>query len=45
MNANWSETEYDQPCLNGYLYKKDTSLKRTPRFGPCLSLLSLFDSL
>ena len=31
--------------LNGHLYKTDTSLKRTPRVGPCLSLLLLFDSL
>ena len=28
--------------LNGHLYKTDTSLKRTPRVGPCLSLLPLF---
>ena len=31
--------------LNGHLYKRDTSVKRTPRVGPCLSLLLLFDSL
>ena len=33
-----------QLSLNGHLYKKDTSLKRTPRFGPCISLLCLVDS-
>ena len=27
------------------LYKTDTSVKWTPRVGPCLSLLPLFDSL
>ena len=26
------------------LYKMDTSGKRTPRVGPCLSLLPIFDS-
>ena len=34
-----------QSTLNGHLYKMDTSLKRTARVGPCLSLLPLFDSL
>ena len=36
---------YSQLSLNGHLYKTDTSLKRTPWVGPCLSLLPLFDSL
>ena len=27
------------------LYKTDTSVKQTPRVGPCLSLLPLFDAL
>ena len=35
--------------LKGHLYKTDyktdTSVKRTLRVGPCLSLLPLFDSL
>ena len=31
--------------LHGHLYKTDTSVKRTPRVGPCLSLLPSFDSL
>ena len=31
--------------LNRHLYKTDTSVKRTPRVGPCHSLLLLFDSL
>ena len=31
--------------LNGHLNKTDTSVKRTPRVGPSLSLLPLFDSL
>ena len=37
--------EYSQLSLNGHIYKTDTSVKRTPRVGPCLSLLPLFDSL
>ena len=36
---------YSRLSLNGHLYKTDTSLKRTPGVGPCLSLLPLFDSL
>ena len=36
---------YSQLSLKGHLYKTDTSVKRTPRVGPCLSLLPLFDSL
>ena len=36
---------YSQLSLNGHLYKTDTSVKRTLRVGPCLSLLPLFDSL
>ena len=31
--------------LNRHLFKMDTSVKWTPRVGPCLSLLCLFDSL
>ena len=31
--------------LNRSLYITDTSIRRTPRVGPCLSLLPLFDSL
>ena len=37
--------EYSGLSLNGHLYKTDTSVKRTLRVGPCLSLLPLFDSL
>ena len=39
--------EYSRLSLNGHLYKTDTSVKRarTPRVGPCLSLLPLFHSL
>ena len=36
---------YSRLSLNGHLYKTDTSVKRTPRVGPCLSLLPLFDSI
>ena len=36
---------YNRLSLNGHPYKTDTSLKRTPRVGPYLSLLPLFDSL
>ena len=36
---------YSRLSLNGHPYKTDTSVKRTPRVGPCLSLLPLFDSL
>ena len=32
---------YSQLSLNGHLYKTDTSIKRTPRVGPCISLLPL----
>ena len=31
--------------INGHLHKTDTSVKRTSRVCPCLSLLPLFDSL
>ena len=37
--------QYSQLSLNGHLYKTDTSIKPTPRVGPCLSLLPLFDFL
>ena len=33
---------YSRLSLNGHLYKADTSVKRTPRVGPCLSFLPLF---
>ena len=36
---------YSRLSLNGHLYKTDTSLKRTLRVDPWLSLLPLFDSL
>ena len=36
---------YSRLSLNGHLYKTDTSVKRTPRVGPCFALLPLFDSL
>ena len=36
---------YSLLSLNGHLYQTDTSVKRTPRVGPCLCLLPLFDSL
>ena len=36
---------YSQLSLNGHLNKTDTSVKRTPRVGPSLSLLPLFGSL
>ena len=36
---------YSRLSLNRNLYKTDTSVKRTPRVGPCLSLLPLIDSL
>ena len=39
------KSRYSQLSLNGHLYKMHTSVKRTPRVGPCLSLLLLFDSL
>ena len=38
--------KYSLLSLNGHLYKtRGTSVKRTLRVGPCLSLLLLFDSL
>ena len=37
--------EYSRLSLNRHLYKMDTSVKRTLRVGPCLSLLLLLDSL
>ena len=39
------ESVYSLLSLNRHLYKTDTSVKRTLRFGPCLSLLPLFDFL
>ena len=36
---------YNRLSLNGHLYKMDTSVKRTPWVGPCISLLPLFDNL
>ena len=48
--VNWKDvlkslTKYSRLSVNGNLYKTDTSVKRTPRVGPCLSLFPLFDSL
>ena len=40
-----SRKGYSHLSINGHLYKTDTSVKRTLRVGPCLSLLPLFDSL
>ena len=40
-----SYQKYSRPSLNGHLYKTDTSVKRTPRVGPCLSQLPIFDFL
>ena len=39
------ESVYSLLSFNRHLYKTDTSVKRTLRVGPCLSLLPLFDSL
>ena len=36
---------YSRLSLNGHLYKTNTSVKRTPRVGPCLWLFLVFDSL
>ena len=36
---------YSRLSLNGHLYKTNTSVKRTPRAGPCLCLFPLFDSV
>ena len=35
---------YSRLSLNGHLYKTDTSVKRTPRVRPYLSLVSIIDS-
>ena len=35
----WYACIYSRLSFNGHLYKTDTSVKRTPRVGPCLSLL------
>ena len=45
MRPEEKKEHYNRFSFNGYLYKKDTSVKRTPTIGPCLSLLSLPDSL
>ena len=45
VSENLFEFEYSQLSLNGHLYKRDTSVKLTPRVGPCLSLLLLLESL
>ena len=42
---NWMTTIYSQLYFYRHLYDTHTLLKRTPRVGPCFSLLSLFDSL
>ena len=36
---------YSWLSRNGHLYKTDTSVKWTPKFGPCLSLQISVDSL
>ena len=36
---------YSRLSLNVHLYKTDTSVRRTPRVGPCLCLFPLFDSV
>ena len=36
---------YSRLSHKGHLYKTDTSVTRTPRVGPCPSLLPLFNSL
>ena len=40
-----SQNTVDSLLTDTSIYKKDTSVKRTPRVGPYLSLLPLFDSL
>ena len=42
---SFDRLEYSGLSLNGHLYKTDTPVKRTPRVGPCLSLLPLFGFL
>ena len=42
---SWYLIEDSELSLYVHLYKTDTSVKRTPRVGPCLSLHPLFDSL
>ena len=37
--------DYSWLYYNGHLYRTRTSVKQTPKVGPCLSLLPLFDSL
>ena len=44
-HMNYIVKEYSRLSFNGHLYKTDTSVKRTPRVGPCLCLFHLFDSL
>ena len=39
------KSNYSRLSLNRHLYKTDTSVKRTPRVGPCLCLFPLFVSL
>ena len=36
---------YTVDSLKGHLYKTNSSVKQTPRVGPCFSLLHLFNSL
>ena len=36
---------YSGLSLNGHLYKTNTSVKRTPRVGLCLSIIPEFDFL
>ena len=44
-NSLRHSSTYSRLSLNRHLYKMGTSVKRTLRVGPCLSLLPLFDSL
>ena len=38
-----NKKEYSWLSVNWHLYKTNISVKRTPRVGPCLSWLHLFD--
>ena len=44
-NSLCHSSTYSRLSPNRHLYKTSTSVKRTLRVGPCLSLLPLFDSL
>ena len=45
LNLLHRATDYSRLSLNGHLYKKDTTVKRTPWAGPCLCLFPSFDSI